>query len=70
MPNSNSPHSRRLRADNARRWESAQKAAGHVKLAVLLPPESAAQLARLAKVHGTKTAAIIAALAQSSALTP
>lgn len=62
MPNSNSPITRRLRQENADRWVAKKKAAGAVKIAVLLPAESAAILEKQAIIHGSKKAALIAAL--------
>lgn len=62
MANSNNPTTRRLRQENAERWIAQKKAGGAVKIAVLLPAESAAKLKKLAEIHGNKTAAIIAAI--------
>lgn len=72
MPNSNTPHSRRCRAENAARWEAEKKAGGAKRVTVLLPPDDAARLDRLSVVHGTKTAAVVAALEmlESSASQP
>jgi len=63
MPNSQSPTTKAIRAKNAARWIKERQAAGAYRLSVLLPPTSAAQLQALAAIHGSKRAAIIAALA-------
>lgn len=63
MPNSQSPTTKASRARNAARWVKGQQAQGAYRLSVLLPPTSAAQLQALAAIHGSKRAAIIAALA-------
>lgn len=58
MPNSNSEHSRSLRQATTRQWERDKIAAGYQRVAVLLSPEAVAALDRLAKIHGSRTAAL------------
>lgn len=70
MPNSQTPSSKASRARNAARWVKEQQAQGAYRLSVLLPPASAAQLQALADIHGSKRAAIIAALAASTGFAP
>lgn len=62
MPNSRSTASKASRAKNATRWVKAQQALGAYRLSVLLPPASAAQLVALTEIHGSRRAAVIAAL--------
>lgn len=62
MANSPSPGSKASRARNAARWVKAQQDQGAYRLSVLLPPASAQQLQALAAIHGSRRAAIIAAL--------
>ena len=65
MPNSQTPTSRRQRAENATAWNRAQKRDGWRSINVMLSPESLAALDRLAAKHGTQKAAIAAAIAQA-----
>jgi len=65
MPNSQTPTSRRRRAENATAWNLAQEAAGWRTIAVMLSPDSIAALDRLAAKHGTRKAAIAAAIEQA-----
>lgn len=62
MPNSNNPTTKAIRAANTAKWTQQQRQAGATRITVLLPTEDAARLAELVKIHGTKTAAICAAL--------
>jgi len=63
MANSNTPHSRALRAATSKRRTTNTIAAGGRNLTVLLQPDDAARLKRLMKIHGTATAVIVAGLA-------
>jgi uncharacterized caspase-like protein len=62
MTNSQTPHSRALRERTARAWEREKLAEGFKRVQILLPPDTAAMLDRLAVEHKTKTDAIIAAI--------
>ena len=65
MANSQTPTSRRRRAENATAWNRAQEAGGWRTIAVMLSPESLAALDRLAALYGTKKSAIAAAIEQA-----
>lgn len=60
--NSNTTHSRRLRAATAAAWSRTIVAAGGRRLTVLLPPASAEGLARLEKKYGSATAVVVAGI--------
>ena len=62
MANSQTPASKRRRADTATAWNRAQEAEGWRTVAVMLSPESIAALDRLAARYGTRKAAIAAAI--------
>lgn len=55
MPNSNSPHSRRVRAETAARWVKKQEKEGAYRLSVLIPVEMAEKLRALKEVRGKKS---------------
>jgi len=65
MANSQTPTSRRQRADNATAWNRSQEAEGWRTIAVMLSPESLAALDRLVERYGTRKTAIAAAIAQA-----
>jgi hypothetical protein len=65
MPNSQTPTSRRQRAENATAWNRAQERDGWRRINVMLSPESLAALDRLAARYGTRKAAIAAAIEQA-----
>ena len=62
MTNSKSPHSRAIRQSTARQWERDKLAEGYKRAQILLPPDVAALLDRLAVEYTTKTDAIVAAI--------
>jgi hypothetical protein len=66
MPNSQTPASKRRRAENATAWNSAQEAAGWKLVGVMLSPESLAALDRLVERYGTRKTAIAAAIEQAA----
>lgn len=61
-PNSQTPASRAARARCATRHNAAKLAAGYQRLNILIGPPAAAALDRLVVEHGTKTAAVEAAI--------
>lgn len=62
MTNSKSTHSRTLREHTARQWEKDKLAAGYKRVMIMIPPDVAAKLEKLAVEYETKTNAIIAAI--------
>lgn len=62
MTNSKSPHSRALRQSTSRQWEKDKLAEGYKRVMIMLPPDVAAMLDKLAAKYESKTAAIIAAI--------
>lgn len=62
MGNANTPHSRRLRAESAKRWTAERISEGWRRVTVMLPPDALARLDRLASRHGTLSKAVAAAL--------
>lgn len=62
MVNSQTEHSKRLRAQTAVEWRMEKKAQGWRQINVLLPPDAIATLNALAQQHGGRAAAVIAAL--------
>ena len=65
MANSQTPTSRRQRAENATAWNDDLKVAGWKNKNVMLSPESLAALDRLVDRYGTIKAAIAAAIEQA-----
>ena len=65
MSNSQTPTSRRRRAENATAWNREKEAAGWRLVGVMLSPESLAALDRLVERYGTRKAAIAAAIEQA-----
>lgn len=63
MTNSQTPRSRATRARVATAANEVKLAAGWQRLNTLIPPETAAALGRLVAAHGSKRAAIVAAIA-------
>ena len=55
MPNSNSPHSRRLRAETAARWVKKKEEEGAYRLSVLIPEKTAEKLRTLKEARGKKS---------------
>lgn len=55
MPNSNSPKTRKARAENAARWIKKQEKEGAYRLSVLLPAETAEKLSALKDARGKKS---------------
>lgn len=62
MTNSRTPHSRALRERTARQWEKDKLAEGYKRVMIMIPPDVAALLDKLASEYESKTAAIIAAI--------
>ena len=66
MPNSQTPRSRAARARTATAANAAKLAAGWQRLNTLIPPDAVAALDRLVAAHGSKRAAIVAAIAAAT----
>ena len=62
MPNSDTDHSRALRAATATRRNKERVQDGGMRVTVILPKTTADALTRLTAIYGTKRAAIIAAI--------
>ena len=67
MTNSQTPRSRAARARTATAANAAKLAAGWQRLNTLIPPDAVAALDRLVAAHGSKRAAIVAAIAAATA---
>ena len=62
MPNSDTDHSRALRAATATRRNRERVRDGGMRVTVILPKTTADALMRLTAIYGTKTAAMVAAI--------
>ena len=63
MPNANTPHSRRLRAETATAAQHAKLSGGWQRLNILIDPATAERMARLRERYSSKAKVIEAAIA-------